>query len=88
VLSALQLFKDVLLGELGCVRNTSVLLGIGMDCRTVLSLDVEQYLLSTSAESELTLLLEVYLLRLPVTAVAVKDDVPEVVPELQSLCPL
>ena len=88
MLSAIQLLKDVLFGELSRIGNTSVLLSIGIDGRSILSLDVEQYLLSTSAESELTLLLEVYLLRLPVSAVTVKDDVPEVLPELLSLCPL
>ena len=88
MLRSLKLLKDVLLGELGSVRNSSVLLSIRIDRRSVLSLDIEQYLLSASAESKLSLLLEVYLLRLPVTAVAVKDDISEVIPELQSLSPL
>ena len=88
MLSALQLLKDVLFGELSRIRNTSVLLSIGIDGRSILSLDVEQEFLRSRTESQLALLLEVYLLRLPVSAVTVKDDVPEVVPELQSLCPL
>ena len=88
MLGSLQLLKDVLLGELSSVRNTSVLLSIRIDRRTVLSLDVEQYLLGPSTESKLALLQEVYLLGLPVSTVSVKDDVSEVVPELQSLSPL
>ena len=88
MLCSLQLLKDVLLGELGSVGNTSVLLSIGVNRCAVLSLDVEQYLLGPSAESKLALLLEVYLLRLPVSAIAVKDDISEVVPELQRLSPL
>ena len=88
MLCPLQLLKDVLLGELSCVGNPSVRLIIRVDRRTVLSLDVEQNLLGPGTKSELSLLLEVDLLRLPVTTVTVKDDVPEVVPELQSLSPL
>jgi len=88
MLGSLQLLKDVLLGELSGVGNTPVRLSIRIDRCAVLSLDIEQYLLSPSTESELALLLEVYLLRLPVSAVAVKDDVSEVVPELQRLSPL
>ena len=88
MLSPLQLLKDVFLGELGCIRNTSVILRIGIDRGAILSLDVEQKFLCSCAKSELTLLLEVYLLRFPVAAVAVKDDVSEVVPELQCLSPL
>jgi hypothetical protein len=88
LLGSLQLLKDVLLGELSGVGNTSVILGIGVDCCAILSLDIEQDLLGSSAQSEFALLLEVYLLRLPVTAIAIKDDISEVVSELQCLSPL
>lgn len=88
MLSPLQLLKDVLLGELGCIRNTSVILSIWIDGCSVLGLDIEQKFLCSCAKSQLALLLEVYLLSLPVTAVAVKDDISEVVPELQRLSPL
>jgi len=88
MLGSLQLLKDVLLGELSCVWNASVRLRIWIDCCSVLSLDIEQNLLGPGTESELTLLLEVYFLSLPVSAVAVKNDVAKVVPELQSLSPL
>ena len=88
MLCSLQLLKDVILGELGGIRNASIRLIIRVDRCAVLSLDVEQYLLSPSAESKLSLLLEVDFLRLPVTTVTIKNDVSEVIPELQSLSPL
>ena len=88
MLGSLQLLKDVFLGELSSIGNTSVILGVGIDSRAILSLDVEQDPLGPCAESKLPLLLEVYLLRLPVATVAVKDDVSEVVTELQRLSPL
>ena len=88
MLSSIKLLKDVLLSELSCIGNTSVILGIGINGGAVLSLDVEQDPLGASTKSQLTLLLEVYLLGLPVSAIAVKDDVSKVVPELESLGPL
>jgi len=88
MLSSLKLLKDVLLGELSCIGNASVILGIGINGGAVLGLDIEQDAFGTSAKSQIALLLEVYLLRLPVAAVAVKDNVSEVVPELQCLSPL